>query len=135
MVGPTQGADGFGLGRGGGTYLRRLERDLGMTVGPFHRVIHSYDVIHRRGRDRGRDLPVTTSDRSVRGGRAAMALLPTAFRAGLVVVLAVLSLVLAACTGGGGGGGDGVAGSGSGGGIGSSTLLDRGSSRFQSDLA
>lgn len=62
-----------------------------------------------------------------------MGLLPTASRVGLVVVLAVLSLVLAAC--GGGGGGDDAAGSGSGGGIGSSTLLDRSSSRFQSDLA
>lgn len=63
-----------------------------------------------------------------------MAPLPAASRTGLVVVLAVLSLVLAACGGSGGGGGDGAAGSGSGGGIGSATLLDRGSARFQSDL-
>ena len=32
MVGPTHGADGFGLGRGGGWYVRRLERGLGMRI-------------------------------------------------------------------------------------------------------
>jgi thiol-disulfide isomerase/thioredoxin len=37
MVGATQGADGFGLGRGGGWYRRRLERDLGMAGVPFTR--------------------------------------------------------------------------------------------------
>src|SRR5919198_37657 len=37
MVGATQGADGFGLRRGGGWYRRRLERDLGMTGDPFAR--------------------------------------------------------------------------------------------------
>jgi cytochrome c biogenesis protein CcmG, thiol:disulfide interchange protein DsbE len=35
MVGATQGGDGFGLGRGGGWYRRRLERDLGMAGVPF----------------------------------------------------------------------------------------------------
>src|ERR687893_619765 len=35
MVGPTQGGDGFGLGRGGGWYRRRLERDFGMRSVPF----------------------------------------------------------------------------------------------------
>lgn len=77
---------------------------------------------------------VTTSDRSVRDGRPAMRRLPTASRARLVAMLAVLSLVLAACGGGGSGGGAAGA-SGSGGGIGSSPLVDRSSSRFQSDLA
>src|SRR4029453_8956678 len=35
LVGPTQGADGFGLGRGGGWYRRRLERDFGIRRVPF----------------------------------------------------------------------------------------------------
>src|SRR6266508_3237738 len=90
MVGPTQGAEGFGRGRGGGTYRRRLERDLGMVMGPFHRDIHSDDVLHRRRRDR-----------SVRGGRAAMRLLPTPSLARPGMTLIVLALVLAACGGGG----------------------------------
>lgn len=63
-----------------------------------------------------------------------MRLLPTASRAGLMAMLAVVSLVLAACGGGGSAAGAGGA-SGSGGGIGSSPLVDRSSSRFQSDLA
>src|SRR6266508_253927 len=88
MVGPTQGAEGFGRGRGGGTYRRRLERDLGMVMGPFHRDIHSDDVLHRRRRDR-----------SVRGGRAAMRLLPTPSLARPGMTLIVLALVLAACKG------------------------------------
>ena len=134
MVGPTQGAEGFGLGRGGGTYRRRLERDLGMAVDPFHMVIDSIDVVHRLGRDHGADLPVTTSDRSVCGGRAAMRLLPTRSQAALVAILALLSLLLAACEGGGGGGATG-SGSASGGAIGSTPLVDRSQSRFQSDLA
>src|SRR6266536_5618607 len=109
MVGPTQGAEGFGLGRGGGTYRRRLERDLGMVAGPFHRDIHSNDVVHRHCGERGPDVPVTTSDRSVRGGRAGMRRLPAASWALLVVIPAVLSLVLAACgSDGGGGGGPGA---------------------------
>src|SRR6266704_851462 len=81
MVGPTQGAEGFGLGRGGGTYRRRLERDLGMVLGPFHRDIHSDDGLHRRRRDR-----------SVRGGRAATRLLPTPSRARLGLTVVVLAL-------------------------------------------
>jgi thiol-disulfide isomerase/thioredoxin len=60
-----------------------------------------------------------------------MTLLPTASRAGLMAMLAVVSLVLAACGGGGSAGGA----SGPGGGIGSSPLVDRSSSRFRSDLA
>src|SRR5574341_1946517 len=118
MVGPTQGADGFGLGRGGGTYRRRFERDLGMRMGPFHRDIHSNQVVHRRGRAGARDLPVTTFDRSVRGGRGAMSCLPAPSRAGLVAALVALSLALAAC-GGGGGGGAGASAAASGGEIGS----------------
>src|SRR6266536_1515558 len=95
--GTTQGAEGFGLGRDGCTYRRRFERDLGMVVRPFHRDIHCNDVVHRPSRDRARDLPVTTSDRSVRGGGAWMPRLPAASRAMLVVIPAALSLVLAAC--------------------------------------
>jgi thiol-disulfide isomerase/thioredoxin len=59
--------------------------------------------------------------------------LPAAWRAAFLVLPTVLSLVLAACGGGGGsGGGSGAA---PGGQIGSEPLVDRTSSRFQSDLA
>jgi thiol-disulfide isomerase/thioredoxin len=62
--------------------------------------------------------------------------LPAASRTLLVVIPAVLGLVLAACGGGGGAGdGGGASGSASGGQIGSVPLVDRTSSRFQSDLA
>src|SRR6266536_3670413 len=147
MVGPTQGADGFGLGRGGGTYRLRLERDLGMMVDPFHRSIHSD----------GQAGPVTTSDRSVRRARAATG----GLRAGppaVFLLLVALVLVLAACGGNGGragstgttgGAGQGGAGSGSTGttvgagqggaqtsdAIGSAPLLERSAARFRTDLA
>jgi thiol-disulfide isomerase/thioredoxin len=56
MVGPTQGGDGFGLGRGGGWYRRRLERDFGMRRVPFP---------GRRPSRRGR--AATTNDRTPAG--------------------------------------------------------------------
>ena len=74
MVGPTQGGDGFGLGRGGGWYRRRLERDFGMPKVPFP---------GRRPARRGR--AATTNDRTLAGRVAA-------------------TVALAACTGGGAGG-------------------------------
>jgi thiol-disulfide isomerase/thioredoxin len=61
--------------------------------------------------------------------------LPAASRAMLVVIPAVLSLALAACGGGRGGGGGSGSGAASGARIGSAPLMDRSSSRFQSDLA
>ena len=60
MVGPTQGGDGFGLGRGGGWYRRRLERDFGMRSVPFP---------GRRPARRGR--AATTNDRTPAGRLAA----------------------------------------------------------------
>jgi cytochrome c biogenesis protein CcmG, thiol:disulfide interchange protein DsbE len=60
MVGPTQGGDGFGLGRGGGWYRRRLERDFGMRKVPFPK---------RRPARRGR--AATTNDRTSAGRLAA----------------------------------------------------------------
>jgi cytochrome c biogenesis protein CcmG, thiol:disulfide interchange protein DsbE len=81
MVGPTQGGDGFGLGRGGGWYRRRLERDFGMRGVPFR---------GRRPARRGR--AATTNDRTLAGRLAA-------------TVALVACLVLAGCTGGGGSGG------------------------------
>ena len=80
MVGPTQGGDGLGLGRGGGWYRRRLERDFGMRRVPFR--------WHRPAR-RGR--AATTSDRTLAGRLPAT-----------VALVAVLGL--AGCTGGGSGG-------------------------------
>ena len=77
MVGPTQGGDGFGLGRGGGWYRRRLERDFGMRKVPFP---------GRRPTRRGR--AATTNDRTLAGRLTAT-----------VALLACLGL--AACTGGG----------------------------------
>jgi cytochrome c biogenesis protein CcmG, thiol:disulfide interchange protein DsbE len=77
MVGPTQGGDGFGLGRGGGWYRRRLERDFGMRKIPF-----------RWRRPARRGTAATTIDRTVAGRLTAM-----------VVLLACLGL--AACQGGG----------------------------------
>jgi cytochrome c biogenesis protein CcmG, thiol:disulfide interchange protein DsbE len=53
MVGPTQGGDGFGFGRGGGWYRRRLERDFGIRKVPFP---------GRRPARRGR--AATTNDRT-----------------------------------------------------------------------
>jgi thiol-disulfide isomerase/thioredoxin len=75
-------------------------------------------------------MPITTSDRSVRGGRAGMPRLPNASRGGLVAVLMVLSLALAACGGGGGGGNTGASSPA----IGSTALVERTSQSFQSDL-
>jgi cytochrome c biogenesis protein CcmG, thiol:disulfide interchange protein DsbE len=80
MVGPTQGGDGLGLGRGGGWYRRRLERDFGMRRVPFR---------GRRPARRGR--AATTNDRTLTGRLAAT-----------VALVAVLGL--AGCTGGGSGG-------------------------------
>jgi cytochrome c biogenesis protein CcmG/thiol:disulfide interchange protein DsbE len=78
MVGPTQGGDGFGLGRGGGWYRRRLERDFGMRRVPFP---------GRRPPRRGR--AATTNDRTPAGRLTATAAL-------------VVGLALAAgCSGGG----------------------------------
>ena len=77
MVGPTQGGDGFGLGRGGGWYRRRLERDFGMPKVPFP---------GRRPARRGR--AATTNDRTLAGRLAAT-----------VALVAVLGL--AGCAGGG----------------------------------
>ena len=81
MVGPTQGGDGFGLGRGGGWYRRRLERDFGMRKVPFPGRLPA-----RRGR------AATTNDRTLAGRLAA-------------TVALVACLGLAGCTGGGGSGG------------------------------
>jgi cytochrome c biogenesis protein CcmG/thiol:disulfide interchange protein DsbE len=81
MVGPTQGGDGFGLGRGGGWYRRRLERDFGIRGVPFP---------GRRPARRGR--AATTNDRTLAGRLAA-------------TVALVAGLALAGCTGGGGSGG------------------------------
>src|ERR671922_983079 len=86
MVGPTQGGDGLGLGRGGGWYRRRLERDFGMRKVPFP---------GRRPARRGR--AATTNDRTLAGRLAATA--------ALVAVLG-----LAGCTGGGSGGAKGTPG-------------------------
>jgi cytochrome c biogenesis protein CcmG, thiol:disulfide interchange protein DsbE len=80
MVGPTQGGDGFGLGRGGGWYRRRLERDFGMQEVPFR---------GRRPARRGR--AATTNDRTLAGRLAATLAL-------------VACLALAGCSGGGSGG-------------------------------
>ena len=134
MVGPTHGAGRFGLGRGGGTYRLRFERDFGMRVGPFHRAIHRTGVVHRLGGGRAEDPPVTTSDRSVRGGRAATGSLAGAARVAVVVLLAV---VLGACTGASGGKASGSEpGAGAkAGAAGSPPLLQRTPSQFQTDIA
>ena len=60
--------------------------------------------------------------------------MPAAPRTGLVAVLAALTLLLAACGGGGGAGATGPEPSAAAA-IGSTPLVDRGASRFQSDLA
>ncbi len=77
MVGPTQGGDGFGLGRGGGWYRRRLERDFGMRKVPFP---GRHPARRRRA--------ATTNDRTPAGRLAA-------------TVALVACLVLTGCTGGG----------------------------------
>jgi cytochrome c biogenesis protein CcmG/thiol:disulfide interchange protein DsbE len=77
MAGPTQGGDGFGLGRGGGWYRRRLERDFGMRRVPFP---------GRRPSRRGR--AATTNDRTPAGRLVA-------------TVALVAGLALTGCAGGG----------------------------------
>jgi thiol-disulfide isomerase/thioredoxin len=109
MVGPTQGGDGLGFGRGGGWYRRRLERDLGMRDVPF---------LGRRPSRRGR--AATTIDRTVGRRRAATA-----------VVLA--GMLLAACGGGGAGRADrDPAADGR---LGSQPLVARTPAQFEADLA
>src|SRR4029453_17061983 len=77
MVGPTQGGDGLGLGRGGGWYRRRFGRGFGMRRVPFP---------GRRPARRGK--AATTNDRTLAGRLAAT-----------VALVAVLGL--AGCAGGG----------------------------------
>src|SRR4029453_13785564 len=80
MVGPTQGGDGFGLGRGGGWYRRRLERDFSIRRVPFP---------GRRPARRGR--AATINDRTPPGRLAA-------------TVALLACLCLAGCGGAGPGG-------------------------------
>jgi cytochrome c biogenesis protein CcmG, thiol:disulfide interchange protein DsbE len=101
MAGPTQGGDGFGLGRGGGWYRRRLERDFGMRSVPFP---------GRRPARRGR--AATTNDRTPTEGSLAEveATVPPSVplrsplapigRVAATVALAIC-LGLAGCAGGG----------------------------------
>jgi thiol-disulfide isomerase/thioredoxin len=107
MVGPTQGGDGLGLGRGGGWYRRRLERDFGMRKVPFP---------GRRPARRGR--AATTNDRTLAGRLAAT-----------VALAAVLGL--AACTGGGSGGTTATTAVEP---LGTRPLVARTQSQFQADL-
>ena len=107
MVGPTQGGDGLGLGRGGGWYRRRLERDFGMRRVPFpgHRPA-------RRGR------AATTNDRTLAGRLAA-------------TVALVACLGLAGCWGGGSGGATAITAAER---LGAKPLVARSQSQFQADL-
>jgi cytochrome c biogenesis protein CcmG, thiol:disulfide interchange protein DsbE len=107
MVGPTQGGDGLGLGRGGGWYRRRLERDFGMRRVPFP---------GRRPARRGR--AATTNDRTLAGRLAAT-----------VALVAVLGL--AGCTGGGSGGATATTRAEP---LGTKPLVARTQSQFQADL-
>jgi cytochrome c biogenesis protein CcmG/thiol:disulfide interchange protein DsbE len=107
MVGPTQGGDGLGLGRGGGWYRRRLERDFGMRKVPFP---------GRRPARRGR--AATTNDRTLAGRLAA------------TVALAVC-LGLAGCTSGGP---DGPTATTTPERLGASPLVARNQKQFQADL-
>ena len=107
MVGPTQGGDGLGLGRGGGWYRRRLERDFGMRRVPFP---------GRRPARRGR--AATTNDRTLAGRLAAT-----------VALVAVLGL--AGCTGGGSGGTTATTRAEP---LGTKPLVARTQSQFQADL-
>jgi cytochrome c biogenesis protein CcmG, thiol:disulfide interchange protein DsbE len=104
MAGPTQGGDGFGFGRGGGWYRRRLERDLGIAAGP------SLD-----GRARAALGGVTTRDRTVPARRP---LLPAA-------VLLAVSLLAAGCASGA---------KGAPAPLGSAQLVDRTAGQFAGDL-
>jgi cytochrome c biogenesis protein CcmG, thiol:disulfide interchange protein DsbE len=107
MVGPTQGGDGLGLGRGGGWYRRRLERDFGMRRVPFP---------GRRPARRG--SAATTNDRTLAGRLAATV--------GLVAVLG-----LAGCTGGGSGGSTGATTPDR---LGAKPLVARNEAQFKADL-
>jgi cytochrome c biogenesis protein CcmG/thiol:disulfide interchange protein DsbE len=107
MVGPTQGGDGFGLGRGGGWYRRRLERDFGIRKVPF---------AGRRPPRRGR--AATTNDRTPAGRLAA-------------TVALLACLCLAGC-GGDGPGGTRAATTAEP--LGSRPLVARDRSQFQRDL-
>jgi cytochrome c biogenesis protein CcmG/thiol:disulfide interchange protein DsbE len=107
MVGPTQDGDGLGLGRGGGWYRRRLERDFGMRKVPFP---------GRRPARRGR--AATTNDRTPAGRLAAT-----------VALAAVLGL--AACTGGGSGGATATTRAEP---LGAKPLVARTQAQFQADL-
>ena len=107
MVGPTQGGDGFGLGRGGGWYRRRLERDFGMRGVPFP---------GRRPARRGR--AATTNDRTLAGRLAA------------TLVLAAC-LALAGCTDGGSGRRSATTAPEP---LGSKPLVPRTQAQFQADL-
>jgi thiol-disulfide isomerase/thioredoxin len=109
MAGPTQGGDGFGLGRGGGWYRRRLERDFGIRKVPFP---------GRRPSGRGR--AATINDRTPAGGLAA-------------TVALVACLCLAGCAGGGSGGAKG-GGAAPAEALGTRPLVERNQSQFQSDL-
>jgi thiol-disulfide isomerase/thioredoxin len=109
MVGPTQGGDGFGLGRGGGWYRRRLERDFGIRKVPFP---------GRRPSGRGR--ATTTNDRTAAGRLAA-------------TVALVACLCLAGCAGGGSGGATGGTAAPAQA-LGSQPLVARNESQFQADL-
>ena len=108
MVGPTQGGDGFGLGRGGGWYRRRLERDFGIRKVPFP---------GRRPSRPGR--AATTNDRTLAGRLAA-------------TVALVACLCLAGCAGGSGGATGGTAAPAEA--LGSRPLVTRNQSQFRGDL-
>jgi cytochrome c biogenesis protein CcmG, thiol:disulfide interchange protein DsbE len=109
MVGPTQGGDGFGLGRGGGWYRRRLERDFGIRRVPFP-----------GRRPSGRRRAATTNDRTPAGRLAATAAL-------------VACLCLAGCAGGGSGGASGGTAAPAEA-LGARPLVARDQSQFQRDL-
>ena len=106
MVGPTQGGDGFGLGRGGGWYRRRLERDFGIRRVPFP---------GRRPARRGR---AAINDRT-----------PVDRLAATVALLACLCL--AGCGGDGSGGAKAATAPEP---LGSGPLVERNQSQFQRDL-
>ena len=107
MVGPTQGGDGFGLGRGGGWYRRRLERDFGIRRVPFP---------GRRPAQRGR--AATINDRTPAGHLAA-------------TVALLACLCLAGCGGDGSGGAKAATAPEP---LGSGPLVERNQSQFQADL-
>ena len=107
MVGPTQGGDGLGLGRGGGWYRRRLERDFGIRRVPFPGRYPS-----------GRRRAATTNDRTSAGRLAA-------------TVALVACLCLAGCGGDGSGGAKAATAPEP---LGSGPLVERNQSQFQRDL-